>query len=67
MQMDSLNLSIEIIEHIYGLIVCRMYELSVRMCVFDLVRWILKTLVLLSFVYFSVLLFNLPLHDIIRN
>jgi hypothetical protein len=67
MQMDSLNLSIEIIEHIYGLIVYRMYELSVRMCVFDLVRWILKTLMLLSFVYFSVLLFNLPLHDIIRN
>ena len=30
--MDSLNFSIGTIEHVYGLIVCQMYELSMRMC-----------------------------------
>ena len=51
--MDSLNLSIGTIEHAYGLIVCWMYELKHENVCFNLVRWILKILVLLSFVYFQ--------------
>ena len=31
-RMDSLNLSIGTIDHAYGLIVCQVYKLSMRMC-----------------------------------
>jgi hypothetical protein len=60
--MESLNHSIDTIEHTYGLIFCRMYELKHENICFNLVRWILKALVLffffLSFDLISVL-FNL--------
>jgi hypothetical protein len=43
--MDSLNFLIGTIEHAYDLIVYKMYELKHKNVYFNLVRWILKTLV----------------------
>ena len=54
--MNSLNLSIETIEHAYGLIVCQMYELKHENVCFNLVMWILKILVLFFLLFIIYLL-----------